>query len=411
MLESSDDFDVNNDNILVAIDPSGNALTLWEQSDGAPDGSTRKVYSRRYLSGQGWQPAVVVPGITAGTSTSAVEGKLLMDAAGNATWIRSNFETRRYNATDGWSAAFRPANSGSSTLTSILSSAVLDADGTVAILRLGSAGVLYNSLPSGGQWGDWVEVSRSTQSVADARLAVGTGGRATAIWRERNPGDNNYSVKASRLDPASGWSTPQTIESDFTNINTNSELAVAMDTAGNAIAVWAQGNSLYQNRYVAGTGWGSATQADVNGVESSFNARIQLAMTPDGRAVTTWNSGIFAVKAMQYAPATGWSAPIVVDAYSIRSGLGMDNDGNAMMVYSTAPGFPRPTTANQDVVSRRLKFGGDWSAVEAIETGVGDNNGVAFAMNASGKAVAVWNQNDTASSSSTRKSLFGNVAK
>lgn len=65
LLENSNDFNVSlsGSGVLSAIDDSGHALVLWSQSDGTPDGNTRKVFSRRYTAGQTWGAAVAVPGL------------------------------------------------------------------------------------------------------------------------------------------------------------------------------------------------------------------------------------------------------------------------------------------------------------------------------------------------------------
>jgi hypothetical protein len=47
-----------------AIAANGDAMVIWQQPDGQPNGSVSKVYSRLYIAGQGWQPAVQVPGMS-----------------------------------------------------------------------------------------------------------------------------------------------------------------------------------------------------------------------------------------------------------------------------------------------------------------------------------------------------------
>lgn len=416
LLENSNDFNVTGTNtfadanVLSAIDADGNALVVWEQSDGTPDGSTRKVFSRRYVAGQGWAAAVVVPGLSASSSSVAlITGRLLLDAAGNATWIRANFETRRYSAAGGWSAtAFVPAASGSG----VLSDAKVDASGNVHMLGISSLGtgdVLYNRLPAGsGQWPAWVAVSMTDRGTRGAQLALGGSEGVIAVWRERNPGDNNDSMKANRL-VGGAWQTPVRIEEGFDDVN-DTLPRVAMDSNGHAIAAWHQGNSLYVNRFDATTAtWGTATEVDAKQVDGTFSARIALAMAADGRAVVSWNSGLFALKAMTYAPATGFSAPAAVTSYSSGSSIGIDRDGRALLVYRSVSQWPNPTDATQNLYSRELPWGGAWSAASLIETGVGEvKSNVPCAMNAAGQAVCAWAQDDLANNA-VRNSLWANL--
>ena len=413
LMESSNDFNVAGTstaadvNVLSTIAPNGNAIVMWEQSDGTPDGNTRKVFSRRYVAGVGWDPAVTVPGLTTSSSSVAlVQGRLLMDAAGTATWIRPNTETRRFTAAAGWGSAFvAPSISGG-----LVTAAVMDGAGNIGVLISGSD-VYNNALAVGGTWGTWARVDTSANLVANrADVALSSNGSAMAVWRESNPGDSNYSLKAARYTPATGWQAPQSIETGFDNVNSDSPPRVAIDAGGNAIAVWHQGNSLYFNVFSAATSaWGTATEVDAGQVSSTFAARINLAMTPDGRAVAAWNSGLFAMKAMRYTPGGGFSAPETVAPYSIERTLGIDDSGNATVVYSSPTQWPNPTSGTQNVYTRRWAWGGAWSDAGLVETGVGGLKGnIAVAFNRAGQGVAAWAQNDVANSD-VRNSLWANL--
>jgi hypothetical protein len=390
---------------LLAIGPNGDAITLWQQSDGVPDGSTRKVYSRRYVAGQGWQTPVVVPGLLAGSSVSFTQGSLFLDASGTATWIRPNFETRRYTVADGWGTAFFPANSANGALTS----AVMDSRGKISVLGIGGTALLYNALPAGGSWGTWADVDRADRDIGDAALAHNDNDTFVAVWSFQNPGDSNYSMRASVSTPAAGWDTPVTLDSSFDNVIRDTRVRAAMDSAGNAIAMWHQGASVYSNRYVVGTGWGTATQLDAT-VGSTFSARINLAMAPNGRAVAAWTAGLFPFKTAVFAPASGWSTPAELAPYNIDRQLGIDNNGNAIVIYRSVSVWPNPTTATQNLYAHTLAPGGAWSVRQELENGVGDVSDVRFAMNAAGQAVAVWRQQDTATTP-TRLSFWGAVAR
>ncbi len=402
LLESNNDFDVPT-RVLTALSPSGDAMVLWEQSDGTPNGSTRKIYSRRYVAGQGWDAAVAVPGTTA--NTTPVDGKLLMDAAGTATWLRPNLETRRFTAASGWGSAFvPPARSGG-----LLSSAVMDASGAIGVVISGQD--VYNiALPAGaGSWLDWVRVDASgSLDAKDADVAISTDGSAMAIWREQNPGDTRYSMKAARYLPASGgWQTPVDIDASTDNAGATTHPRVAMDAAGNAIAAWQQGDSLYYNVFSRTGGWAGAVEVDANAVDSLFDAAIGLTMTPAGRAVVVWRSGIYALKSMQYTPGAGFSAPVQVTPYAADLWLGQDSEGNAVVVYVSPDRWPSPTTGS-DVYSRRLTWGTGWSDATAIEPLDGLGADAFASFNAAGQGVAAWVRGDT-SGSGARKSLWVNL--
>ena len=402
LLESNNDFNVGS-RVLTTVSPSGDALVMWEQSDGAPDGNTRKVFSRRYVAGTGWDAALAVPGVsTTSSSVALLEGRLLMDASGTATWLRPNLETRRFTAASGWGSPFVPP----ALAAGLLSSAVMDASGAIGVVTSGSD--VYNiALPANASsWLSWARVDASgTLAARDADVVVSANGTAMAIWRESNPGDSNFSIKAARY--SNGWQAPQTIDASFDNANPESPPRVAMDAAGNAIAVWHQGDSLYYNVFSASGGWGTAVEVDANAVESSFAARIRIVMTPTGRAVVIWNSGLFAIKSMQYTPGAGFSTPLVVNSYGIDSQLGLDAEGNAVIVYVAPDRWPNPTTGS-DVYSRRLTWGGAWSSAVAIEPTDGLGAQAFSTFNRDGLGVAAWVRGDV-SGSSARKSLWVNL--
>ncbi len=400
-VESSNSFDVPT-RVLTAIGSTGHAMVLWEQSDGSPDGSVRKAWSRRYVANQGWGPAVVIPGLAAGSPLDKlVEGILLMDSRGTATWIRPSMQTRRATVDNGWGPAFTPDFVSNGPLTS----AALAADGHVHALISGRD-VYHNKLPPGGAWQGWTRVNANTTSDArEAAIALSTNGTGFALWREKNPGEVSFSLKAARYLPQSGgWQTPQTLDNSTDPVIGDSPPRVAMDASGNAIAVWHQGESLYHSTFNNLGGWASAVQVDAGLVNSQFPARIQLAMTATGRAVVTWRSNIYAMKAMQFAPGSGFSAPVLVTPYSGDPALGLDTEGSAVVVYFSPAQWPNPV-AGADVYSRRLSWGVGWSDQAAVEPldGLGANLTASF--NGVGQGIAAWVRPDNAESAS-RQSLW-----
>lgn len=403
-LESNDDYNVGG-RLLTAIAPNGDAMVLWEQGDGTPTFDTVKVFSRRYVAGQGWQPAVAVPGVsTTSSSRRLVEGRLLMDANGTATWLRPNLETRRFTPAAGWGTPFFPP----ALAAGLLSGAVVDADGAIGVVTSGSD-VWNIALPAGAtQWLPWARVDASGSLEArNADVAISADGSAFAIWRERNPGDSNYSVKAARYLPAGGWQAPRTIDASFENVVAETPPRIAMDANGNAIAVWHQANSIFTNVFSRATGWGTATQVDTNAVPSTVGTRLRLAMAASGRAVVIWNSGLFAVKAMRYTPGAGFSAPVEVNSYGLYAEVGIEPDGDAVIVYVAPDRWPNPTTG-LDLYSRRWPWGGAWTAAEPVEPLDGLGAFPETAFNAAGQGVSAWVRDDVAGPSA-RRSLWANV--
>ncbi len=410
LLESSNDFnvDVAGSNLLVATGPNGNAMVLWEQSDGKPNGSTRKVFSRRFISGGGWEAPVVISGLTANNvSQKMVTGQLLMDAAGVVTWIRkeNRMETRRYVPGTGWGAAFEAPGTTTFHNNHEITSAVMDDSGNISVLA--SGGNVWNSalLAGASSWIDWIRVDNGgALQGTDAKLSLSSNGTALAIWKERNPGDTNNSMKANDHRAGRGWGTAVSIEEDVTRV-ADAAPALTMDSNGNGIAMWRHDRAFYYNLYKSGIGWGGAVPIVGESFLLSSTGSIQVAMAPDGRAVATWTGSQFALRSMQYTPSTGWSAPVSVEALNTdRRTLFVLNNGQAVMTYRT----PLPGTADFRAFSRSLTLGGQWSDRTRIDRGVGQVNSLYFSANKAGKGVAIWDQDDVANSD-VRNSLWGAV--
>lgn len=412
LLETSNDFNVSDTGnfgtqMRIAVNRQGDAMALWEQGDGP---TSVKVYSRRYqASTAAWQPAVVVPGVSsARLRAGIVSGKLHMDDAGVVTWIDANFATRRHAPATGWGAAFSPPNL---RVSQDLTDTAMDGQGNITAVRSGSD-VEINLLPAGGQWGSsWTRLDTAGNLVSNqAKVALSSNGTALAVWRESNPGDSNYSLKSARYTPTGGWSAPESIETLFTTV-VNEPPALAMDAQGNGTAMWLHSTSskVMYNLYRAGSGWQGAVE--VAGQSTIAGAQnIQLVMLPDGRATAVWSEGSVTIgtwSTMQYNPATGWAAQTTLTEYNpFDRDLRMDGNGNAVIVYQRSVPFDVPA----DLVSRRLSFGGAWSAPAIIDTGAGAGSlkSSRFVMNPSGQGAVIWAQDDVANSNA-RNSLWSAV--
>jgi hypothetical protein len=280
LLESSNDFNVAELGSVWqvnAIAPNGNAMVIWQQSDGLPNGGVAKVFSRLYVAGQGWQPAVQIPDLSDFANRQIVGGKLFLSSQGVATLVRTNMDIRRYTVANGWTPFVIPPNkpTGSGSLTG----GVMDANGNISLVTTGTD--VYNlTVSAAGQFSAWTRVSAGLQDADDADVAISGNGTSMAVWAEQNPGDSNNSVKAS-LRTSAGWQTPVTIETSFDNVDPSTPPRVAMDASGNAIAVWRQGPtnapSIWAAVYTPQTGWAAPTPFDT-GALAAVPMRLRLAM-------------------------------------------------------------------------------------------------------------------------------------
>jgi hypothetical protein len=255
------------------------------------------------------------------------------------------------------------------------------------------------AVPSG-----WV--IQSGQGTSQASLLapnrILAGGEATLTVSDGVGGSATASVYVGTLDGA--WGTAVLIE---TESGTADYPQVAVDAVGNAVAVWGQWDgtrwNIWANRYEAGTGWGSAVLIET---DNSGNAvHPQIAVDVAGNAVAVWyqSDGTWEnIWANRYEAGTGWGSAVLIETDDSGSASGaqvaVDGAGNAVAVWDQLDG------TRYNIWANRYEAGTGWGSAVLIET---DNSGSVsepqVAVDGGGNAVAVWYQND-----GTRNNILAN---
>src|SRR2546427_420007 len=131
-----------------------------------------------------------------------------------------------------------------------------------------------------GQWSPAISISGnvSVSNRQNPQIAMDTKGNAIAVWFE-----NWSNLWANRYTSGIGWDTPTLLETGDGDVGSP---VITMGHAGDAIAVWNQSDglqwNLWANRYSFGTGWGAATLITANA------GGQQIAGDADGNAVVVW---------------------------------------------------------------------------------------------------------------------------
>jgi hypothetical protein len=116
------------------------------------------------------------------------------------------------------------------------------------------------------------------------RIAMDSSGNAIAVWQQSDGTRNN--IWANRYAGGS-WGTAQLIET--ANAGDASYPQIAMDSSGNAIAVWQQfdgtRNNIWTNRYAGGS-WGTAQLIETDNAGPA--GAPQIAMDSSGNAIAVW---------------------------------------------------------------------------------------------------------------------------
>jgi hypothetical protein len=255
----------------------------------------------------------------------------------------------------------------------------IDAAGNVTVVWAGidAAGraALYAKQrdAAAGVWGAPIALSRAGGDVqGEAGLAVDPAGNAVAVWTVAGG-----VVQAATREGASGtWSTPV----DLSAGGAQPDPAVAIDGAGSVTAVWSRGAVETATR-PAGGSWAPAT---------AISATLPGGREPDvavdaaGGAVAIWRGERGIQSAVRPHAAATWSSPGHVGGDSVAAPrLAVDAVGNAVATWVDTHGAVR--TAVRPAAS------GHWLS----ETGVSAIGGAStpqVEVGARGNAIVVWNR-------------------
>jgi hypothetical protein len=333
----------------VAIDPAGNAVAIWTQIQDA----NRNIFSSRSNAAGVWGATQSVES-TEGTGVS--EPRIALDAQGNgmAVW-------HRQEASVGGIWGNRFVQPGAWNTAGIIDSTSADTNHPrVAVDPQGNAVVVWSqydgtrnsiwarrfTVPNTWNLPELIELD-DLGDANNPQVAINSNGHIVVVWRQNDGTRNN--IWANRFTPTSSWSGPtklNTVES----INSSSP-QVAIDSEGNAVAVWEQevGSvpGVWTSRSVSGSIWQTPKRLDI-ATTNNEAFEPQIALNSAGIATAVWLQfdGVKTyVQGARFSPLSGWSQPQDVGGLSTRTArsarIGMDNSGRAIVVWIQAgPGIP-----------------------------------------------------------------------
>jgi hypothetical protein len=168
---------------------------------------------------------------------------------------------------------------------------------------------------------------------------------------------------------------------------------IAHDMQGSALAVWEQYDgvrySIWANRKLAGHGWGVAQMIETEKYGNAYNPRI--AVDSQGNAVAVWQqvgSASSHIAANRYMVGTGWSASTWIEAAEADSAqapqVRFDSQDNAVAVWQQRQGIRTSIHAN------RLKVGAGWGKAAQIAPAQRNAHSPEINIDAQGFVVAQW---------------------
>ncbi len=225
----------------IAFDTAGNAVAMWYRFNG----SHFIVQSSRSVDGGvSWS----VPVNVSVAGGDAVEPRFAFDAAGNAVavWYRndgSNNIVQSSRSTNGgvsWSA---PVNLSVSGRSAEGAGVGIDADGNAVAVWKRSDGTddliqSSHSVDGGVSWSEPVNLSAAGEDAAEPQVAVDGAGNAVAVWWR--PSGSGRIVESSRSEDAGVTWSPTAGLSESGRDAFGPQ--VGIDSSGDAIAIWYRSN-------------------------------------------------------------------------------------------------------------------------------------------------------------------------
>lgn len=286
-------------NPVIAMGPSGSAIAVWAQNDG----TRANIWANTYAPSTGWATPELIETNNKGTVNNP---KIVMDSQGNAhvVWIQSegvwglndSIWANIYRPGLGWSVAFPIENKLPEANTPDIST---DANGNVMAIwnqiemvgNLGTYHVWANRYTPASGWGaaEPIKTENAKQSYT-GRVALDARGNAIAVWVQENLTTSAIEIWTNNNPLGQAWGTPQVLQTVSSQKGFDPRIAV--DSNGNAIAMWSLNGGLMAKRYTTDTGWGNPVKVSANdpsGVITNSVTAYQVAFDAAGNAITVFD--------------------------------------------------------------------------------------------------------------------------
>lgn len=385
----------------VAIDSSGNATAIWHQ---IPE---RRVWAARRSASGSWEPPTLLDSQTVTFYRQTAARKVAMDTAGDAVAVWGRFDGSVWASWSAlgapWTPPVRLTESGEVGLDPTVA---LDPAGDgFAVWQTGRPNEpsretrIRARRVAGGRWEPAQEIQLSfAETGGSPEVAVGNDGTAVAVWHELRSGV--FRIWANRYRPGKGWDMAQSISPEkqgegalFADIG--------VDALGNAMAVWMyrRGGSPWDieaRRFDAGRGWETLAAVATGGPHHEYP---RVAVDPAGNALAVWHEapdgGRFEVWAAWFAAGSGWGPAQRLQSPTAwgadAPGVAVDARGNGIVAWRRGDGDRRIVWA------ARFQPTGGWGPPDEIGTGPPariEVGRVAIALSPGGDGIAARQQWD-----------------
>jgi hypothetical protein len=192
-----------------------------------------------------------------------------------------------------------------------------------------------------GTWGVNERVDDSTATATTPAVAVDSAGNAYAVWVDARRGDQD--IWFSKRSAATGVWSPSVRVNDDVAGSVQNQPEIAISSTGEAIAVWVDGRSkkayVYSARLPAGaTQWSANIRASSDSLATKGGPDVTIGA--NGTAYATWTQTKNGTSTIRFATlaagATAWAADVLLsDASRSQLGarIGVDATGALLVTY------------------------------------------------------------------------------
>lgn len=239
--------------------------------------------------------------------------------------------------------------------------------------------------------------SQTTSNANLAGIALSSAGPGMIVW-QRSGGARNvlmatHFVPNGKGDGGSNWQVPVQISNSYNDIGYAYSGAVAMDAAGDAMAVYyswnnTHGYTIYAAFYQAGVGWKSPVVID-----QPFDWSYYPVVAMNGAGVAfviwdVWNGGWYSMWANRYMPGTGWGTAALIEPTTNNTygqDIAVDGAGNAIATWYEYDGC-----CTSHVYGALFSHSVGWLSPILLETTPAWATHPSVAMDTLGNGIVAW---------------------
>ncbi|MDD3517513.1 MAG: sialidase family protein [Chromatiales bacterium] len=320
----------------LAVNAAGNAVAVWQQVDGLGQRIVAAVWDGVWGSPQN---------ISDPLDDGFYRPRVAFDGSGNAIAIWwQELAGEPHVVANHWDGAWNGATvvSAPSLFPPLFPEIAMDGSGhaIVAWIHHSPTAEIHASHWDGSTWSASLRINDGMGNLFQPQVAFDASGAGIVVW-----GQDYFSggalVRASRWDgnawDAGAWSAPVSVSDNDSASDGASEIALAMDGSGRAMALWIQTPNLSVNGVVHASHWdGGAWSMPQRLDDGTFAQFPQVAYDASGTAIAIWHHDNmpWPIGTSRW-DGNSWDVPVTINTPGSGRNpqIAMDGAGNAVAVW------------------------------------------------------------------------------